>query len=190
MRALRKHRRDSEQSPFVFVSERGAPLTAPASRAWSSGRPSPPNSASRRTLYAPSRPRLQTRECRHRYRLLQAYLGRRNIQSTTRLHRTGARSVQRFLEGLGSDDSGRPAVSREVGDIPPVVRYERGEKRPGDLRPRFPIGRAPYKQPHAYYKSVKWLPRFVSCRGGVKSGCPHCPPRAGAAGADYPAHSG
>ena len=29
MRALRKHQRDSERSPFVFVSERGAPLTAP-----------------------------------------------------------------------------------------------------------------------------------------------------------------
>ena len=29
MRALRKHQRGSEHSPFVFVSERGAPLTAP-----------------------------------------------------------------------------------------------------------------------------------------------------------------
>ena len=29
MRALRKHQRESERSPFVFVSERGAPLTAP-----------------------------------------------------------------------------------------------------------------------------------------------------------------
>jgi Phage integrase family len=29
MRELRKHQRDSVQSPFVFVSERGAPLSAP-----------------------------------------------------------------------------------------------------------------------------------------------------------------
>ena len=29
MRALRKHQRESERSPFVFISERGAPLSAP-----------------------------------------------------------------------------------------------------------------------------------------------------------------
>jgi integrase len=29
LRALRRHQRESEGSPFVFVSERGAPLTAP-----------------------------------------------------------------------------------------------------------------------------------------------------------------
>ena len=29
MRALRRHQRESRSSPFVFVSERGAPLTAP-----------------------------------------------------------------------------------------------------------------------------------------------------------------
>jgi integrase len=29
MRELRRHQRESPQSPFVFVSERGAPLSAP-----------------------------------------------------------------------------------------------------------------------------------------------------------------
>ena len=29
LRALRQHQRESDGSPFVFVSERGAPLTAP-----------------------------------------------------------------------------------------------------------------------------------------------------------------
>src|SRR5262249_8885474 len=29
LRALRRHQRESAKSPFVFVSERGAPLTAP-----------------------------------------------------------------------------------------------------------------------------------------------------------------
>src|SRR5205823_14755647 len=29
LRALRRHQRESERSPFVFVSERGAPLIAP-----------------------------------------------------------------------------------------------------------------------------------------------------------------
>src|SRR5207237_9231343 len=29
LRALRRHLRESEKSPFVFVSERGAPLSAP-----------------------------------------------------------------------------------------------------------------------------------------------------------------
>jgi len=36
MRALRKHQRESARSPFVFTSERGAPLSAPGSRGWSS----------------------------------------------------------------------------------------------------------------------------------------------------------
>ena len=44
MRALRRHQRESAKSPFVFVSERGAPLTAPGfsrmvERAAVAGRP-------------------------------------------------------------------------------------------------------------------------------------------------------
>jgi hypothetical protein len=31
MRELRRHQRENAQSPFVFVSERGAPLSAPGS---------------------------------------------------------------------------------------------------------------------------------------------------------------
>ena len=42
MRALRRHQRESRPSPFVFVSERGAPLTRPASPAWSSVQQSQP----------------------------------------------------------------------------------------------------------------------------------------------------
>jgi hypothetical protein len=37
MRELRLHRRESPSSPFVFASERGAPLSAPAFPFWWSG---------------------------------------------------------------------------------------------------------------------------------------------------------
>jgi integrase len=85
MRALRKHQRDGEQSPFVFVSERGAPLTAPG--------------FSRMVERAAVAARLAVKAHAHMLRhacgfklandgvdtrSLQAYLGHRNIQNTTR----------------------------------------------------------------------------------------------------------
>ena len=85
MRALRKHQRDSERSPFVFVSERGAPLTAPGFS----------RMVERTAVAADLGTKAHAHMLRHAcgYKLandgndtrsLQAYLGHRNIQNTTR----------------------------------------------------------------------------------------------------------
>jgi integrase len=85
MRALRKHQRDSERSPFVFVSERGAPLTAPGFS----------RMVERAAIVADLGIKAHAHMLRHAcgYKLandgvdtrsLQAYLGHRNIQNTTR----------------------------------------------------------------------------------------------------------
>ena len=85
MRALRKHQRGSEQSQFVFVSERGAPLTAPGFS----------RMVERAAIAADLGIKAHAHMLRHAcgYKLandgidtrsLQAYLGHRNIQNTTR----------------------------------------------------------------------------------------------------------
>ena len=85
MRALRKHQRNSEQSPFVFVSERGAPLTAPGFS----------RMVERAAIAAKLGVKAHAHMLRHACgfklandgvdtRSLQAYLGHRNIQNTTR----------------------------------------------------------------------------------------------------------
>ena len=85
MRALRKHQRDSERSPFVFVSERGAPLTAPGFS----------RMVERAAVAAELGIKAHAHMLRHACgfklandgidtRSLQAYLGHRNIQNTTR----------------------------------------------------------------------------------------------------------
>jgi integrase len=85
LRALRRHQRVSEKSPFIFVSERGAPLSAPGfSRL-----------VERATVSAKLGIKAHAHMLRHAcgYKLandghdtraLQAYLGHRNIQNTTR----------------------------------------------------------------------------------------------------------
>jgi len=85
LRELRRHQRESASSPFVFVSERGAPLTSPAfSRL-----------VERATAVANLGIKAHAHMLRHAcgYKLandghdtrsLQAYLGHRNIQNTTR----------------------------------------------------------------------------------------------------------
>jgi integrase len=85
LRALRRHQRESAKSPFVFVSERGAPLTAPGfsrmvERAAVSAR-----------LGIKAHAHMLRHACGyklandgHDTRSLQAYLGHRNIQNTTR----------------------------------------------------------------------------------------------------------
>jgi integrase len=85
LRALRRHKRETEGSPFVFVSERGAPLTAPGfsrmvERAAASAR-----------LGIKAHAHMLRHACGyklandgHDTRALQAYLGHRNIQNTTR----------------------------------------------------------------------------------------------------------
>jgi len=85
LRELRRHQRESAGSPFVFVSERGAPLTAPGfSRMveWA---------ASVAELGIKAHAHMLRHACGyklandgHDTRSLQAYLGHRNIQNTTR----------------------------------------------------------------------------------------------------------
>jgi type 1 fimbriae regulatory protein FimB/type 1 fimbriae regulatory protein FimE len=85
MRALRKHQRESKRSAFVFVSERGAPLSAPgfsrmverAGRAAKLGIKVHAHMLRHACGYALANAGRDTRA-------LQAYLGHRNIQNTTR----------------------------------------------------------------------------------------------------------
>jgi site-specific recombinase XerD len=85
LRALRKHQRDSAKSPFVFVSERGAPLTAAgfsrmverAGIAADLGIKAHAHMLRHAAGYKLANDGVDTRS-------LQAYLGHRNIQNTTR----------------------------------------------------------------------------------------------------------
>src|SRR5437660_1642349 len=85
MRALRKHQRESGRSTFVFVSERGAPLSAPgfsrmverAGRAAKLGIKVHAHTLRHACGYALA-------NAGHDTRALQAYLGHANIQNTTR----------------------------------------------------------------------------------------------------------
>jgi integrase len=85
LRALRRHQRNSAKSPFVFVSERGAPISAPGFS----------RMVERAALAAKLSIKAHAHMLRHAcgYKLandgqdtraLQAYLGHRNIQNTTR----------------------------------------------------------------------------------------------------------
>jgi site-specific recombinase XerD len=84
LRALRRLQRESEASPFVFVSERGAPLTT-AGFARMMGR------AAAAGLGLRVHPHMLRHACGfalanagHDTRAIQAYLGHRNIQHTVR----------------------------------------------------------------------------------------------------------
>jgi integrase len=85
LRALRQHQRESAKSPFVFVSERGAPLSAPGFS----------RMIERAAVVADLGIKAHAHMLRHAcgYKLandgidtraLQVYLGHRNIQNTTR----------------------------------------------------------------------------------------------------------
>jgi site-specific recombinase XerD len=85
LRALRRHQRESAKSPFVFVSERGAPMSAPGFS----------RMVERAAVFAKLAIKTHAHMLRHAcgYKLandghdtraLQAYLGHRNIQNTTR----------------------------------------------------------------------------------------------------------
>ena len=85
LRALRRHQRESAKSPFVFVSERGAPLSAPGFS----------RMVERAAIVAKLAIKTHAHMLRHAcgYKLandghdtraLQAYLGHRNIQNTAR----------------------------------------------------------------------------------------------------------
>jgi type 1 fimbriae regulatory protein FimB/type 1 fimbriae regulatory protein FimE len=85
MRALRRHQRESGRSAFVFVGERGAPLSAPgfsrmverAGRSAKLGIKVHAHMLRHACGYALA-------NAGHDTRALQAYLGHRNIQNTTR----------------------------------------------------------------------------------------------------------
>jgi integrase len=85
LRALRRHQRESAKSPFLFVSERSAPISAPGFS----------RMVERAALTAKLGIKAHAHMLRHAcgYKLandghdtraLQAYLGHRNIQNTTR----------------------------------------------------------------------------------------------------------
>jgi integrase len=85
MRALRKLQRKSETSPFVFVSERGAPFST-AGFAWLLGR-----AAETAGLEIKAHPHMLRHACGFKLandgvdtRALQAYLGHKSIQHTVR----------------------------------------------------------------------------------------------------------
>jgi type 1 fimbriae regulatory protein FimB len=85
LRELRRHQRESGSSPFIFVSERGAPLTAPGFSRMVE------RAAIAADLAIKAHAHMLRHACGyklandgHDTRSLQAYLGHRNIQNTTR----------------------------------------------------------------------------------------------------------
>jgi integrase len=85
LRELRRHQRESEKSPFVFVSERGAPLSAPGFSRMIE------RAAAAAKLGIKAHAHMLRHACGYKLandgidtRALQAYLGHRNIQNTTR----------------------------------------------------------------------------------------------------------
>ena|SRR5690348_3193327 len=99
MRALRKHQRESARSAFVFVSERGAPLSAPgfsrmverAGRVAKFGIKVHAHMLRHACGYALA-------NAGHDTRALQAYLGHRNIQNTTRYTALASDRFARFWQ--------------------------------------------------------------------------------------------
>ena len=96
LRELRRHQRESAQSPFVFVSERGAPLSAPGFSRMIK------RAATVADLGIKAHAHMLRHACGyklandgHDTRAIQAYLGHRNIQNTTRYI---ALAPQRFRE--------------------------------------------------------------------------------------------
>jgi site-specific recombinase XerD len=85
MRELRRHQRESTASPFVFVSERGAPLSAPGFSRMVE------RAAEVADLGIKAHAHMLRHACGyklandgHDTRAIQAYLWHRNIQNTTR----------------------------------------------------------------------------------------------------------
>jgi site-specific recombinase XerD len=96
MRELRRHQRESPTSPFVFVSERSAPLSAAGFSRMVE------RAAVAANLGIKAHAHMLRHACGyklandgHDTRAIQAYLGHRNIQNTTRYT---ALAPQRFRE--------------------------------------------------------------------------------------------
>jgi site-specific recombinase XerD len=99
MRELRRHQRESPTSPFVFVSERAAPLSAPGFSRMIE------RAAAEAALGIKAHAHMLRHACGyklandgHDTRAIQAYLGHRNIQNTTRYT---ALAPSRFKEFFG-----------------------------------------------------------------------------------------
>jgi integrase len=100
MRALRRLQRESEASPFVFVSERGAPFTtAGVARMMQ-------RAARAISLKLKVHPHMLRHACGfalansgHDTRALQAYLGHRNIQHTVRYTELAPDRFKHFWKG-------------------------------------------------------------------------------------------
>ena len=106
LRALRRLQRESTASPFVFVSERGAPFTTAgfarhdgAGRrrgwAWAQG-PSP---------HAPACLRIRSGQRRARYAVAASVSRAQQHSAHGPVHRASAGPVQAFLAGLDRDDA-------------------------------------------------------------------------------------
>lgn len=85
LRALRRHQRETVKSPFVFVSERGAPMSAPGFSRMVE------RTAVAANLKIKAHAHMLRHGCGYKLandgqdtRALQAYLGHKNIQNTTR----------------------------------------------------------------------------------------------------------
>jgi integrase len=96
MRELRWHQRESPASPFAFVSERGAPLSAPGFSRMIE------RAAAEAGLGIKAHAHMLRHACGyklandgHDTRAIQAYMGHRNIQNTTRYN---ALAPERFKE--------------------------------------------------------------------------------------------
>jgi type 1 fimbriae regulatory protein FimB/type 1 fimbriae regulatory protein FimE len=97
LRELRRHQRESSGSPFVFVSERGAPLTAPGFSRMIE------RAALAANLGIKAHAHMLRHACGyklandgHDTRSLQAYLGHQNIQNTTRYTALAPDRFKRF----------------------------------------------------------------------------------------------
>jgi integrase len=99
MSELRRHQRESPQSPFVFVSERGAPLSAPGFSRMVK------RAATEADLGIKAHAHMLRHACGyklandgHDTRAIQAYLGHRNIQNTTRYTALAPQRFEEFFE--------------------------------------------------------------------------------------------
>jgi integrase len=115
MRKLRRHQRESPSSPFVFVSERGAPLSAPGFSRMIE------RAVAVAELGIKAHAHMLRHACGyklandgHDTRAIQAYLGHRNIQNTTR---HTALAPHRSRNSFGTDRRGLNAGNHPRGKL-------------------------------------------------------------------------
>ena len=97
LRALRKLQRETEQSPYLFITERGGPMTAAGFRKMLS------RLAKTTSLNFPVHPHMLRHACGyklanegHDTRAIQHYLGHKNIQHTVRYTELTSDRFQNF----------------------------------------------------------------------------------------------